>query len=133
MRVNLKDSIISLLAYVTFGFASLIWIIYANVTKKRISEYLQFNLYQAIFISILMAVVSLLYNIIIDFLSFIPFIRTVAKVFNEFFNLTPMFFGYSLSALLSLALIIYLCAFVVVNKKPYLPIISDIISANVRG
>ena len=96
MKIALSDRVISVLAYYTFGIFSLIWIVFANLTKKRITPYLSFNLYQAIFISILLYVISLLYGIAVKFISLIPFIGKFVLNFHIFFNETPLYFTFTL-------------------------------------
>lgn len=130
MKSSLTDRIISILAYYTFGIFSLIWIIFANVTKRRISSFLNFNLYQAIFISVALAVISLVYGIAIDLISVIPFIGKLAVAFNLFFNETPMYFGFTLSGLFVTILVTYLSIMSLLGIKPYVPIASEVIRAN---
>lgn len=133
MNISLTDKIVSVLSYFTFGFFSLIWIIYANITKKPMSRFLTFNLYQAIFISVVLAVVSLVYSIAINFLSAVPFLRTLARNFDLFFNRTPMYFDFTLSGLLVTIILLYLSILALMGKKSYIPAISDVVSTNFGG
>ena len=130
MNPTLSDRIISVLAYATFGIFSIVWIIIANILRKTMSSYLSFNLYQAIFLSVGLAVVSLLYSIAINFLVVVPFLGGLAKAFDIFFNRTPIYFTYTISGLIVTLLVIYLSIFCVIGKKPYVPLVSDIIKAN---
>ncbi len=133
MNNTIIDRIVSVLSYYTFGIFSIIWIIFANVTKRRISSYLSFNLYQAIFVSVFLAVISLIYSIAINFISVIPFIGNLAKSFDLFFNQTPLYFTFSISGLLVTILTTYLAIMSLLGKKPYLPVVSDIITSNFGG
>ena len=133
MNASLTDRIISILSYYTFGIFSLIWIVFANVTKRRITPYLMFNLYQAIFVSVLLAVISLLYSIAINFISVIPFIGKLAVWFDTFFNTNPLFFSFTLSGLLTTLLVLYLSLPCLIGKRPYIPFVSDIIKTNFGG
>ena len=133
MNNTLVDRIVSILSYYTFGIFSIIWIIFANVTKRRISSFLSFNLYQAIFVSVCLAVISLIYSIAINFISVIPFIGNLAKAFDLFFNQTPLYFTFSVSGLLVTILTTYLAIMSLLGKKPYLPVVSDIITSNFGG
>jgi hypothetical protein len=65
-KVNptILDRCISILTYLTFGIFSIIWLMFANLTKKRISPFLSFNIYQSIFLSIVFAIISLIYETI---------------------------------------------------------------------
>ena len=133
MSPTFQDRIISLLAYFTFGIFSIIWIIFANMTKKTMSTFLSFNLYQAIFISVVLAVISYIYSIAINILSVVPFINNIARWFDVFFNQTPLYFTFTISGLLVTILVVYLSIMSLLGKKAYIPVISDIISSNFGG
>ena len=133
MNISLLDKIISILSYFTFGIFSLIWIIFANLTKKRISSFLSFNLYQAIFISIVLAVFSLIYDIAINILSVIPFVGKFVYWLNLQLNQTPIYYSFTITGLLTTILVAYLCLACLIGKKPYIPFVSDIINMNFRG
>lgn len=133
MSPTFQDRIISLLAYFTFGIFSIIWIIFANMTKKTMSTFLSFNLYQAIFISVVLAVISYIYSIAINILSVVPFINNIARWFDVFFNQTPLYFTFTISGLLVTILVVYLSIMSLLGKKAYIPVVSDIISSNFGG
>lgn len=133
MRVSLLDRIVSILCYYTFGIFSIIWLIFANVTRKNISSFLSFNIYQAIFISIILAVISLLYSIALNFLSVIPFIGKIVVWFDLFFNKTPIYFTFTISGLLITLIILYFSLICLSGRRPKIPVISDIVKANFGG
>lgn len=133
MRVNLLDRIISVLCYFTFGFFSVIWLIFANVAKKKITPYLAFNIYQAIFISIILAIISLLYSIALNFLSVIPVVGKAFVWFDLFFNKTPLYFTFTISGLLITLLISYFSLICLSGRRPHIPVVSDIVKANFGG
>ena len=82
MNPTFLDKIISIVSYCTFGIGSIIWIVFSYITKKRIDSFLLFNLYQAIFISIVLAIFSLIYDIAINIMSVIPFIGPLFEKIN---------------------------------------------------
>ena len=133
MRISLCDRMVSILAYFTFGMFSLIWIIFANLTKKRISPFLSFNLYQAIFVSVILFIISYLYNIAINLISAIPFVGKMANSFNLFFNETPLFFTFTISGFLVTILVFYFSIMSLFGKRPYLPVISEMVKDNFGG
>lgn len=133
MRISLFDRIISILAYFTFGMFSLIWIIFANITKKRIDSFLAFNLYQAIFISIVLFIFGYLYDISTKLMSTIPFIGKLVISFDLFLNQTPLYFNFTLSGFLIALIVLYLSFMSLIGKKPYVPLISDIVKENFGG
>ncbi len=130
MKASIGDRIISVLAYFTFGIFSLIWLVFAYATRKTISQYLIYNLYQAIFVSIVLAVISLIYSIAINFISVIPIVGNIAKSFDLFFNQTPLYYTYTVSGLLVTLIVLYLSVISLLGLKPYLPVISDMVNSN---
>lgn len=133
MSPSLSDRIVSVLAYFTFGIFSIIWIVYANIVKKPISSFLGFNLYQGIFISVVFAVISLIYSIAINLLSLIPFIGKIALGFDIFFNQTPLYFTFTISGLIVTLIVTYLSVMSLLGKKPYIPIVSDVVRTGFGG
>ena len=131
--VSITDRIVSVLAYYTCGIFSISWIVFANITNKRITPFLTFNLYQAIFLSVALAVVSLIYSFAINILVVIPFVGNMVKSFDIFFNQTPMLFGFTITAFIITFILTYLAVLSLFGKRPYLPVISDIINTNFRG
>lgn len=133
MSVGFLDRLISILAYFSFGIFSIIWLVFANLTRKNMGSFLVFNLYQAIFVSVVLALISLIYSIAINLLSVIPLIGNFARWFDVFFNQTPLYFTFTISGLLVTILVLYLSILSLLGKKPYLPFVSEIISSNFGG
>lgn len=133
MKISLTDRLVSALAYCTFGFFSIIWIIYANITNKRISPFLQFNLYQAIFLSVVLFIFSILYEIAVGFVGLLPFVGKYITSLNIFINATPIFFGFTITSLLVFVLCIFLSVASIFGIRPRIPLISNIVTANFGG
>lgn len=131
--VNLSDRIISVLSYYTCGIFSLIWIVFANITGKKITPFLMFNVYQAIFVSVVLAAISFLYQIAINVLAVIPFIGGLVKSFNVFFNATPVYFGFTISGLIVTIFLTYLSIYSLLGKRPFVPFVSDMVNMNFGG
>ena len=127
---TLSDKLMSVLSYLSFGMLGLVWLIIAKLRKKNINYYLYFNICQAIFLSILLTIISLFYDIAIGFMSELPFIGKFAQKFYIFFNQKVIFLDCSFSALLIFALLIYLSFFSLIVKVPKLPFITSIIQEN---
>ena len=130
MKTAYSDRLKSILAYFTFGIFSIVWIVFANVSKKPITPYLSFNLYQAIFISIVFAVISLLYSIAINLLSVVPIIGNLAKSIDIALNQPPLYFTCTITGLITTLILWYISFLCLLGKKPYVPFISDIIKSN---
>ena len=131
--VSLQDRIVSALAYFTCGIMSLIWIVYANFTRKQITPFLSFNLYQAIFLSLALTVISLVYSIAVNILAVIPVIGKMAQWFDIFFNGTPVYFGTTISGCIVIVLLFYLILVSLMGRRPYLPLITDVMHSNFGG
>ena len=127
-NAGILDRIVSVLSYSTFGIFGVIWLICVNIAKKSMSSFLVFNIYQAIFISLALTVLSLLYQAAMGFLSAIPFLKGMVLGFDLFFMGTPVYFGFTLSGLFILMLLLYLSIISLSGQRPYIPIVSDIIS-----
>lgn len=133
MSVSAEDRIVSVLSYVTFGIFGIIWLIFTKVTNRHTGMFAYFNMFQAMFFSIVLAAISILYGIAINVLSAIPIIGNIAKAFHLYFNATPMYFSCTISGLLVNMLLIYLCVMSLIGKKPYLPAISETVDINING
>lgn len=131
MNPAFSDRIVSILSYITMGIFSIIWLIFANLTNKHLSPFLTFNLYQAIFISIVLYIISFLYQIAIGFLNAVPFINTYIRAFDIFFNQTPLYFSYTVSGLVITLLLLYLSLISLFGKKPFIPVVSNLVKINI--
>ena len=130
MKTAISDRLISMLFYFTFGMFAIIWLIYSNVTKKRITRFLNFNIYQAIFLSVVFAVISYIYSIFCDLVFKVPFLGNLVYKFNLFFFETPMFFTFTFSGMIITLLILYIFAMLFIGRIPFLPVVSNIVKAN---
>lgn len=132
IRVQLMERIISALSYITFGIAGVIWVIVSYVAKNRMSSFCSFNVYQSIFFSFFLYILSLICSIAAGLLSTVPFLGKLVNDFNLFFTQTPIYFGYSLWGLVIFVIVCYLAIFSLLGKYPYLPFISDVIGTSFR-
>lgn len=130
-EADLFDRLMGVATYVTFGMAGLIWLILSFFLKKTPSGFLSYHIYQSIFLSLLIYILSLLFGIALGFMASIPFLSGLAKWIEFFFN-TPMYFGYSLIHLTIVVFVGYLALGAFLGKYSYLPFISDIIGSNFR-
>ncbi len=131
--VSLSDRIISSISYLTMGIFSIIWIIFVNLTKKRMTPFVVFNLYQAIFLSIALAIISMIYSIAINILVVVPILGTLVKKIDLFFNQTPLYFGYTITGAVVTILLFYLIILCLIGRRPHLPYISNIVNGNFGG
>ena len=66
------ERIVAALTYLTMGMVGFIWLIIGLFTKARLKPFLQYHIFQSIFISLGFAVLSILIGWISNLLSFIP-------------------------------------------------------------
>ena len=117
-------------SYLTMGMAGFIWLIIGLFTKAELKPFLQYHIFQSIFISLAFAVISIFVGWLSNLLSFIPFINRLVAQITFLLNL-PLIFEYSLIQTVIYILLIYLAVTAFAGKYSYIPWISDIIDQNV--
>lgn len=132
-EVNMVDRIVSVLTYYTMGIFGLIWLVFSALTKRRISSFLAFNLYQSMFILAIISIFSLVYNIALNILSVVPFIGQMFIKLDIFLNQTPLYFTFTITGLIFTIFVTYLALLALLGKKPYVPYVSEIIKTNFGG
>lgn len=125
------EKIIAALTYITMGMAGFIWLIVGLFTKARLKPFLQYHIFQSIFISLGFTILSIFIGWLSNLLSFIPLInRLVAQV--TFLLNMPLIFDYSLLQSIIYAMLIYLAITAFMGKYSYIPWVSDIIDQNIN-
>ncbi len=117
-------------SYLTMGMAGFIWLIIGLFTKAELKPFLQYHIFQSIFISLAFAVISIFVGWLSNLLSFIPFINRLVAQITFLLNM-PLIFEYSLIQTVIYILLIYLAVTAFAGKYSYIPWISDIIDQNV--
>ena len=123
------ERIIAPLSYLTMGMVGFIWLIIALFSKARLKHFLQYHIFQSIFISILFAVISIFVGWLSNILGLIPVINTIVAQIMFWLN-RPIFFNYSLIQTAIYSLLIYLAVTSALGKYSYVIWISDIIESN---
>lgn len=117
-------------SYLTMGMAGFIWLIISLFTKAALKPFLQYHIFQSIFISLAFAVLSIFIGWLSNLLSFIPFINRLVAQITFLLNM-PLIFSYSLIQTVIYVLLIYLALTAFAGKYSYIPWISDIIDQNI--
>lgn len=128
----LIEKLIASLSYITFGFVGFLWMLIGIFTKSKLRPYLQYHIFQSIFISIAYFLLSTFLGLIMNILSIIPFVNQLILQFTFYLN-APLFVGFSFIQLIVYSIIFYLVITCCQGKYSYLPWISEIIKANVRS
>lgn len=131
VSVGWFDRIVSAITYLTAGWGGMIILVIMYFGKKSPSHFLRFNVFQSIFISLLFFVLAASINIILQILSYIPFINYLAAQIAFLFS-KPFIGPYSLIQAIMSGLIIYMCVFSFFGKYPRVFGISKIIDYAAR-
>lgn len=124
------ERIVAALTYLTMGMAGFVWLIIGLFTKARLKPFLQYHIFQSIFISLGFALLSIIVGLLSNVLSFIPLINKIVAQITFLLNM-PLFFEYSLLQTIIYAFLIYLALTAFIGKYSYIPWVSDIIDQNI--
>lgn len=128
----LIEKIIASLSYITFGFVGFIWLLIGLFTKNNLRPYLKYHIFQSLFISIAYFLLGAFLGLIMNILSIIPIVNQLVLQITFYLN-APILFGFSLIQAVVYGIIFYLVITSFQGQFSYLPWISEIIKANVRG
>lgn len=126
----LIERIVAALTYLTMGMVGFIWLIIGLFTKARLKPFLQYHIFQSIFISLGFTVLSIFIAWLSNILSIIPIINQIVAQITFWLNM-PLLFDYSLIQTCIYLLLIYLAVTSFVGKYSYIPWVSDIIDQNI--
>lgn len=130
-QVSVLEKIIGIGTYLTAGFIGFIWIILAVASKSTLKPFLRYHIYQSIFLSILYFLFSTFVNLLLNILSYVPFVKIVVGHIS-FYLSVPIIAHLSIISLIILLVEIYLIIGVVKNKYSYIPWVSDVINYNLK-
>ncbi len=125
------ERIIAALTYLTMGMVGFIWLIIGLFTKARLKPFLQYHIFQSIFISLAFAVLSIFVSWLSNILSFIPLINRLVAQITFLLNM-PLIFDYSLLQSVIYIFIIYLAVTAFIGRFSYIPWVSEIIDQNIN-
>ncbi len=126
----LIERLIAALSYLTMGMVGFVWLIIGLFTNARLKPFLQYHIFQSIFISLGFAVLSILVGWVSNLLSVIPFINKIVAQINFLLNM-PLIFDYSLLQTVIYAFLAYLAVTSFMGRFSYIPWVSDIIDQNI--
>lgn len=125
------EKLVSALSYIQplIGFA---FIIIAALMKKEMKPFLKFHIFQSIFIAFTLWIVITGLGFAMNLISYIPLVKNIVGMITFFLH-TPIFLGFSVINTIYSLFILYLIAGVIRGAYSYVPWITDIIKANLRG
>ncbi len=123
------ERVVAALSYLTMGFAGFVWLIIGLFTQSKLRPFLQYHIFQSIFISIAYFLLCMILGFLLNILSFVPFINKLVAQITFFFN-APVFGPYSIIQAVLFGIIIYLTVTSFMGQYSRIPWISDIIDQN---
>ena len=130
-QIFLIERIIAVTSYLTMGFVGFIWLIVGLIRQSHLTKFLQYHIFQSIFISLAYVLICYVLGFLLNILSLIPFINLVAAQIALVLN-APIIFGFSIIQTAIYLLLFYLAGTSAMGKFTRIPWVSDIISYNVR-
>lgn len=124
------ERVVASLSYLTMGMVGFIWLIAGLFTGARLKPFLQYHIFQSIFLSLAFVVISMFIGFISNFLSIIPLINKIVAQVTFWLNM-PLIFNYSLIQSVIYVFLIYLAVTSFMGKYSYIPWVSDIIGQNI--
>jgi len=128
---SVVEKLVSALSYIQplIGF---VFIIIAALMKKDMKPFLKFHVFQSIFIAFTLWIVITGLTFAMNLVSYIPLVKNVVGMITFFLN-TPILLGFSIVTLVYSVFVLYLIFGVVRGVYSYVPWVTDIIKANLRG
>lgn len=120
------DKAIVIGSYLTGGWIGIFWQIFCAIKKRPLTKFLIFNIYQSIFLSLLLVLAGWLFSGIEYIINFIPYINTLFNQIAGIF-IYPAIFNRSIIELLIFTLYFYIIACCLFGKITRVPKMSEII------
>ena len=100
--------------------------------KKDMKPFLKFHIFQSIFIAFTLWIVITGLGFAMNIVSYIPIVKNIVGMVTFFLH-TPLFLGFSVIDTIYSLFILYLILGVIKGAYSYVPWVSAIIKANLRG
>lgn len=131
MKPEPIERIIAPLSYLTMGVVGFLWLLVGLFTKARLKPFLQYHIFQSIFISLLFAVLSIFVGFVCNILGLIPVINKIVAQITFLLNM-PLLFNYSFMQIVIYGFLLYLAVTSFLGKYSYVWWVSDIIDQNLN-
>lgn len=125
------EKFIASVSYI-FPMAGFVVIILTALMKKDMKPFLKYHIYQSIFIAIFLFLVLYGLQFAMNIISYIPIIKNIVSMVTFLLN-SPIFLGFSVVTFTYFVFVLYLIIGVIKGGNSYVPWVSDIIKANLRG
>ncbi len=131
IKPSAVEKIIAILSYIMplFGF---VVVIVSALIKSDLKPFMKYHIFQSIFIAFALWLIITGLTFAMNLVSYVPFVKNIVSMITFFLN-TPLFFGFSVVTFVYLLFVLYLILGVLRSSDSYVPFVSDIIKANLRG
>jgi len=130
-EIPFSDKVAAVTSYYTFGMTGIIWLIAVIIVfKKHAGKFCSYHIYQSVFLSIVLYILSLLFSIAYSFAADLPIVGKIFRFVDVFLFKTPNYATFTLFNLFLFMLLTYLSIGALLGKYSYLPFISRIVKAN---
>ena len=130
-KIYLIERIVAGLSYPTYGLVGFVWLILGLFTNAKLRSFMQYHIFQSIFLSIAIYLLGMLLEFILNMLRLIPVVNIIVLNIVMFFN-SPVLFGLSIIQVIITALLLYCGITAFLGIRTYIPFVSEIIDRNVR-
>ena len=94
-QIPLTERIIAVATYLTMGFVGFVWLIIVLIRRSQLTRFLQYHIFQSIFISLAYVLLCYILGLTMNILSFVPFINVLVAQIALFLN-APLIFSFSI-------------------------------------
>ena len=130
-KIYLIERIVAGLTYPTFGLVGFVWLILGLFTNAKLRPFMQYHIFQSIFISITLVLLDMVLGFVYNSLAAIPFVNIIVLNIIMFLN-SPVFLNYSIIQIIMIAALLYCGVTAFLGIRTYIPFVSEIIDRNVR-
>lgn len=125
------EKLIAAATYV-FPLIGFVYLVIAALMKKDIKPFLKFHIFQSIFLAFTIWIVVAGITFAMNLLSYIPLVKNIVGMVTFLLN-TPILFGFSVVTFVYLLFLVYLVIGVFKGTYSYIPWVTNIIKANLKG
>lgn len=115
-----------------FPLLGFVFIIITALMKKDMKPFLKYHIFQSIFIAFALWIVISGFGLAMHLLSYIPIVKTGISMLTFFLNM-PLFLGFSVVTFAYFLFVAYLVIGALRGSDSFVPWVSNIIKANLRG
>lgn len=123
------EKIISIISYYTMGIVGLVWVIIGYFLNKRVKFFLMYNITQSVLISIFLAFLNILFQVILQIIIAIPFLSSIGINISLFMQKKINIIGLSFNIIeiIIFLLLIYISIGVIQGRIYNVPVLTKIV------